>query len=397
MEPNSNVLLVLLLLVGAGLIFAAVKIRFILVKVLSGLLAMVMSMAAGMAIVNDYYGYYQTWSQLTADLNGSYSNFNSAPTLTRSPTGLLAGSLRTIQLPGHKSGINRSGIIYLPPQYFEKQYAHTRFPVIELLHGSPGNPGNWVRAFNLKYRLDSLIGQGLMGPVIAVLPDFNSGHHYQECVDAPGALDDTYITQDVRTDIVNHYRASTVPAEWGIAGFSSGGYCAANLSLRHQADFGAVGIMDGYFRPTDGPAARALHGDPLLMAANNPLEAARHLPAGTRPLPAFWLSAGTGEASDVVAAEAFVGAMRGVEQVTLIREHGAGHNFNSWRAVVAPMLTWMWTQLAPPELRVQFPPTGNTKHSIYIAEPPHKQDGKRARTSSIARGSGIAEPTRAPR
>jgi enterochelin esterase-like enzyme len=367
MEPDSIALVVVLLAAAAGGIAAAVLLRPVVVKVVAGALALVLAATGGMAVVNDYYGYYQTWSQLSADLSGSYAAFSDTATTLRHGGALPAGELRSVTFAGKRSGITRGGIVYLPPQYFEHRYAHTRFPVVELLHGSPGEPMNWIVQLRLAGVMDRLLAAHLVGPMILVMPSSNATHQFEECVNAPGALDDTYISADVPADVRHLFRASQAGAEWGIAGYSSGGYCAANLALRHPADYGAAGIMDGYFRPTDGQAAAALHDSVPAEAANDPLLAANRLPRDAAPLPSFWVSAGSGDAADLTAARAFVKALHGVEQVTLYEEPGAGHNFYAWEPALPRLLAWMWTQLAPPALRVQFPIAGPVRRAVFAA------------------------------
>ncbi|WP_375486162.1 alpha/beta hydrolase [uncultured Jatrophihabitans sp.] len=359
MEPDSRILVVMLFVLAVAAIVGVMRLRLLAVRLVSGLLAIVLSAAAGIAVVNDYYAYYQSWSQLSSDLSGSYSNFNATPAAIRTASAAGDGHVESVLLRGSISGITRRGLVYLPPQYSEPAYAHTAFPVVELVHGTPGDPLRWIVQMRVAHVLDQLIDDHRMGPVIAVMPAMATGRHYEECVDAPKALDDTYLTRDVRADVLARFRASPVPAEWGIAGFSSGGYCAANLALRHRASFGAAGIMDGYFRPSDGPAAAALHFNRAAEDANDPLLAARRLGSGTHPLPSFWLMAGTGDKGDYVAAQAFVHALHGVDAVTLHREPSATHNYRAWRAADPAMLSWLWTQLAPPDLRVQFPITGS--------------------------------------
>lgn len=392
MEPNSILLVVLLVLLSGGLIFAAIRYRPLAVKIAAGAFAVVLAAVSGIAMVNDYYGYYQTWSQLTSDFSGSYTSFADQPTgrRTAGPTG--HGRMESVDLAGPASGINRQGFVYLPPQYFEPQYAHTRFPVVELLHGSPGTPENWVVQINLAGIMDKLISANLAGPMVVVMPAIDAGTNFQECVDAPGAKDDTYISQDVPADVRAHFRVSTVRAEWGIAGYSSGGYCAANLALRHRSDYGAAGIMDGYFRPADGPAAAALHFDSRAEAQNDPLTTAQHLARGTDPLPSLWLSAATGTSKYAKGAQAFVAALHGVEAVPLVAQPGAGHNFYAWRAVIPRMLAWMWTAIAPPDLRVQFPIAGSVDRSVVV--PPLKPSATPATHRTAARPSGSA--SRAP-
>jgi enterochelin esterase-like enzyme len=272
-----------------------------------------------------------------------------------------------VVLRGAKSGITRNGYVYLPPQYFEHRYATTRFPTLELMHGSPGNANNWLVQINIAAVMNKLIAQHLIGPMIVVLPDMNAGNQFQECVNAPGALDDTYISQDVPQDVRAQFRAATDPAQWGISGYSSGGYCAANLALRHRSAYGAAAMMDAYFRATDGPAAAALHNDPAAEAQNDPLAIAQHLGTGAAPLPSLWLSAGTADAKYARGAKAFAAALHGVEAVSLTTEPGANHNFYAWRAVVPRMLAWMWTAIAPPNLRVQFPIAGKVTNSDVVA------------------------------
>lgn len=367
MEPDSVFLVIVLIVLAGGALFAALRYRHLAVRIPSALLTLVLAVVSGVAMVNVYYGYYQTWGQLSADLTNSYTSFETPHTTSHGTVSAGHGEIRQVTLPGKRSGITRSGYIYLPPQYFERAYAHTRFPVVELLHGSPGNPVNWVLQINIQSIMDQLIDKNLAGPMIVVMPSINPHQGFQDCVNAPGALDDTYISQDVPADVRSRFRASRVPAEWGIGGYSSGGYCAANLVLRHRASYGAAGIMDGYFRPGDGPAAAALHNDPRIEAANDPLAAVAHLARGAGPLPSFWISAGTADAKYSLGARAFVRALRGIVGLTYITEPGAGHNFYAWRPAIPQMLAWMWPQISPPALRVNFPIAGPVANSVLVA------------------------------
>jgi enterochelin esterase-like enzyme len=340
------------------------------VRIPAAVLAVTLSGTAGIAVVNDYYGYYQSWAQLSADLRGSYNTY-AEPARVRSrvltkTSGVPTGRLMRMVFAGSRSHIDRGGLVYLPPQYFEAQYAATRFPVIELVHGSPGSPYNYVVHLHVVRVLDKLIAEHLMGPVVLVMPTMNQGRHFEECVNAPRAPDDTYISSDVRADVLDNFRVATDPAQWGIAGYSSGGYCAANLALRHRANLGAPAVMDGYLRPQDGPAATAVHDDPAAELANDPMATASALSPTTSPLPAFWLAAGTGDAGDFVSAAQFAAALHGIEQVGLYREPGAGHNFYAWAAALPHALAWLWAQLAPPDLRTAFPVAGAVQGSDIV-------------------------------
>jgi enterochelin esterase-like enzyme len=401
LEPDSILLVWLLVLAAAAMLWVLVRYRHLLVRGTAGLLALVLAGTAGVAVVNDYYGYYQTWSQLWADATGSYSAF--AASGARSATSSTAtGSLLTVRLPGPRTRIDRTGLVYLPPQYFQARYRHTNFPVVELVHGTPGGPWTWVGHVEIVSVMNNLIREHVIGPMVLVMPRTFVGHHYEECVNAPHALDDTYLTQDVRTDVEAKFRVSHVSADWGIAGYSSGGYCAANLALRHPSTFGAAAIMDGYFRPQDGEAAGALHYNPAAEAANDPLLLAAALRRSASPLPAFWVSAGTRTAADLRAAEAFVAALHGVEQVSFFRDPNAGHTFYEWDASIPHVLSWMWADLAPPELRVQFPIAGPIQNEELVPrlivspiQPPAALQPS-GRGSVVARRRPAGAPVAAP-
>lgn len=368
MDPNSPFLVVVLGLSAVALLVVIMRYRKLAVRIVASVLTLALAALGGMAVVNDYYGYYSTWGQLGQDLSGSYSTFSTASLASRTSADPLVGRVELIDLPGALSKINREGFVYLPPQYFEPRYAHTRFPVVELLHGSPGDPLQWINHMGTPSIMNQLLTEHLLGPMVLVVPATYSGRRFTECLNVPRALDETYLVRDVRTDLISRFRVSADPAQWGMIGMSSGGYCAANIALQHRGAFGAAGIMSGYFRPQDGPAAAVLHHNPAAEAANDPLLLARKLTPDTSPLPAFWLSAGTAVPSDIAGARAFARALHGVEQVEVLAEHGGEHTISTFRPAFIRMLPWMWQQLAPPDLRVRFPVAGGvTNGSVHVS------------------------------
>lgn len=370
MGPASPVLFVALLMACVGMLVVIARARRWVLASLCGLIVIVLAMLAGIVEVNRYYGYYHSWSALLQDLSGAPPDLGPAARRASFDPGasaIEAGELSWVRLPGQLSHLNRAGLIYLPPQYHEAQYAKVRFPLIELIHGSPGLPTDWYYALQVQKVLNRLIAQRFIGPAVAVMPAMNPNlHTFQDCVNSPRAADDTYLAKDVPTDVRKLYRVSADPAELGIGGYSSGGYCAANLALRHRTSFGAAAIMDGYFRAIDGPAGAALHHDAAADAANSPLLTADKLHAGTAPLPAMWVSAGTNDRGDYETARAFVRSMSRLEQVTFAVAPGGGHNFYAWARLVPRMLPWLWQQVAPPQLQRQFPLIGGP-NSVYVA------------------------------
>ncbi len=370
--PDSRLLTVLLVTASVALLVATVRLRFLPVRVLCGALSVLVAMTGGIAAVNFYYGYYTTWGQVAADFNGGTGNLG-VITATAGAAPLGSGRIGWVQYPGRLSGYSRRGLIYLPPQYSQARYAHLRFPVAELFHGTPGTPLTWNTVLRIGQVADSLLARHLIGPMVLVMPAINgTGHSYQDCVNGPAVNDETYLLKDVRRDVLARYRVSSDPYQWGAAGYSSGGYCAANLALRHPSSFGAAAILNGYYRATDGPAAGALNNDQPLEAANSPLYLAERLNLNSSPLPAFWVAAGTSDKADYPAAVMFAAAMNRVRQVPFVKLN-AGDTANAWSAAMPAALAWLWQQLAPPDLRAEFPVGGAPSGLISsIPVPPVK-------------------------
>lgn len=351
MEPTSPALVVGLLSVAVALLTVALLRRRIVTSTLAVVLALSLAMLAGVTLVNDYYGYYRTWTALRQDLGSESLSLTAPAAARRAAWRNLHGRLESIRVPGAR--VDRSALVYLPPQY--QSNPADRFPMAELLHGSPGQPSDWVTSLQIVHVMDSLISAHQLGPLVLVMPSINSGRDYEDCVNGPLAADETYVADDVPAYMRAHYRVSPDAAQVGIAGFSSGGYCAANLALRQPGRFGAAAVIDGYFRAQDGPAAAALGQRPALLAANSPLYLAARLSPGTHPLPAFWVMAGTGAYGDYLAAESFVAELDRCDDPAFVLDPGAGHNFYAWQKAVPSMLVWLWTELAAPGQRAQYP------------------------------------------
>ena len=357
MCPTSPLLVIVLLGIAIGMLVLLVRLSQLALKIVTGAVALTIAMVTGLVLVNDYYGYYRAWGDVYRDIRGT-STTEALPGVSRSSHAFLqSGTVEQISLAGRSSGINRDGLVYLPPQYFDPRFQKVKFPVIEMFHGSPGKPDNWLNSVHVTRIVDELLASHQMGPAVLVMPAINQGNGVEECLNGPRAQDDTYLTTDVPADIRSKYRVSVDPAQWGLLGFSSGGYCAANLALRHPSLYGTAASLDGYYRPTDGPAGGLLKDSPSLLGANDPYSAALTLPGDARPLPSFWVMAGEG-GPDATHAKDFVAALSHVEQVPLLLVRSAGHDFYAWSAALLPALKWSWQLLAPPDLRVLFPIAG---------------------------------------
>jgi S-formylglutathione hydrolase FrmB len=230
----------------------------------------------------------------------------------------------------------------LPPQYFDPAHKKASFPVVELLHGDPGNPAGWIYALHVPELLDSAIDAGEIGPMVVVMPATFDGSHGQDCVDAPhGQLDDTYLSVDVPVDVMHDFRVLPQGPHWAIGGLSDGGFCAANLALRHPGQYGAVASMDGFYSAYSDLAVmnKMFGAGSSSIAENDPSTLATDVNSS---LPRFWLMSGSGNAVDTVAAQDFREIVATREQVEYVVLPGGKHTPPAWRTALPALLTWTW-------------------------------------------------------
>ncbi len=370
LEPQSWVLFALLVVLFGVLIWRVIVTRHLATKIIAAVLSFVMAMSFGVLAVNRYFGYYATWGAAIADF--SNPSPNAGPQVSQGSL-LTSGSkdhsfdqravyLRlalqdgytfALDMPGKLSHINRVGYVYLPPQYFEPQYATYRFPVIELIHGQPGDPADWINVVGVTQTLTELIRAHQASPVVLVMPSANGGNRISlQCLNQVGGPADlTYLAQDVPNDIAHMLRVQLPGLGWGVAGYSEGGYCAANMALRFRYRYGFAASLSGYFTPYDnklasGKTVSPFGNDSALKIANTPVDEVRTVAAGAR-LPQFWLGAGADDKLDVANATYFAQELQVHEaSVPLVFTPGGGHTMGTWHAEVPPMLTWMSRGLA---------------------------------------------------
>ena len=374
-EPQGTGLFLLLMAIFAALVVWAVVAKYVVIRVLAASLAFIPAVAFGIAAVNRYYDYYQTWGGMINDLTGqgTSSTYNYSVVgdslkqvdkeirrVTSIAEDRQAGYLFRTTVAGPRSHITRDVFVYLPPQYFQKPYAHYRFPVIELLHGSPGEPQTWVDVLSVIPTFLNLLGSHPGDAAVLVMPDTDGGGQYSlQCLNNPGGIQDmTYLTVDVPDYIDKLVDVQPPGRAWGLAGYSAGGYCTANIALREPERYGAAGVMSGYFDPllSQVPAGNKPGGKPhlvnvftrypALQRINTPMWYVLRVPISDE-LPAFWLAAGAEDRGDVIAAADFRQLLQTrLADVPFLIIRGGGHEASVWRDALGSMLAWMTPQLA---------------------------------------------------
>jgi enterochelin esterase family protein len=148
-------------------------------------------------------------------------------------------------------------LAYLPPGYDDGQQ---RYPAVYLLAGFTKKGASYLNfeawEENLQERLDRLIGQGDVRPMIVFLPDAFTRLGGSQYINS-GA---TGRYQDYLLELVEwcdrRFRTIPRPSARAVAGKSSGGFGALRLALDRPGVFGLVADHSGdkYFEMCYGPA-----------------------------------------------------------------------------------------------------------------------------------------------
>lgn len=251
------------------------------------------------------------------------------------------GAVIELALPGSVSGFGtHTALVYLPPQYFTEQ--SRRFPVLYLIHGSPGAPVDWFRAARAASAGMAAARAG--HPVILIAPRASrSWSDDSECVDRPSEHVESYLTRDVVA--VADRLLRTVPSREGraIIGNSAGGFCALNLGLRHREVFSGIGDLSGYDHPTfDGGMAALFGRRPDLSrtaASEDPSQYARGL--SSSPRMRIWFDSGRADLLPLREVARLSRVLRRAGHLVVLRERAGGHDYGVWRPALAESVVWL--------------------------------------------------------
>lgn len=264
----------------------------------------------------------------------------------------LQGRVLARTIPGGASGfVGRPAEIYLPPRALHDPRA--RMPVVELLHGVPGGPTDWVVKGRLLDVASAFASNHDGEAPIVVMPDINGSRRGDtECIRTPTGADvEQYLAQVVPSWVIRNLPATTDHHRWLVAGVSEGGTCAAMLSLRHPQVFPAFADLSGLAQPTVGAVndppktIRQLFGGSVAAYdEHDPLWLLRHGHVRTR---AAWIAAGANDLEDRSNQSALAGAAQadGVPVRTVIV--AGGHHWAAWTSALEQMLPWFWQQPGP--------------------------------------------------
>lgn len=313
-------------------------------RVLLALLSAVAVLASAAVGVNAYFGYFRTLGEAL----GKPPPHETSLARVRAREGARSGhgTVVSLTIPGTVSGfVAQPAQVYLPPAWSVPR--QPPLPVIMLLHGTPGDPTDWVEAGQAQATADAWAAtHGGVAPVL-VMPDINGSFTDDtECVDSPLGYVETYLTVDVPAAV--RATLGTLPPgpAWAVAGLSEGGSCAIMLALRHPDLFATFGDFSGLAGPRVGETnddtadtvAQLFGGSQQAFAAHEPADL---LASGRFPHTGGWFEVGALDDEPLAAAQqlAPLTAAAGIATCLVVVPDG-DHTFDLWSAAFRQSLPW---------------------------------------------------------
>lgn len=347
-----------LLAVGAVALLLARwdRIRGLFPRLTMLLLCQVTALVTVFAVTNHAQGFYATWDDLLggSSESGKLSGDDGGP-----PPGGTVGASRPFQrvlrnnqrfepytegfvqtaLAGKRSGISGEVAVWVPPGYHDPANRGRSYPVLMLLHGVPGSVSGWVGPMDIGATVEPLVKSGKLQPFIMVVPYIGGGSRNTECSDVPGrALISTWLTQDVRQMVLDNFRATEAGTGWGVMGYSTGGFCAVSLALRHpELMHAGVGLASDNFG-----GSRVAYATAEQRQQNSPLWLLKHGSGQQRPR--ILLAASRQDSSAKLSYSQELQRLA-PETVTLLAFEKGGHSQGTWKKMMPQSLEWLNRQL----------------------------------------------------
>ncbi len=225
-------------------------------------------------------------------------------------------------------------LVYLPAGYS----AADRLPVFYMLHGMPGKPVAFTVNANVEVRLERLIRERRVAPMILVFPDGRINGRTasdSEWANTPSGNYEDYVTDVVR-DVDQRFATLPERQDRAIAGLSAGAYGAANVGLHQDATFGLIQVWSGYFVETHNgvfaDAGRAV------MAYNSPLDYVRTMRRTLRRFPLRVFIYGGRDDPETSQIPAMAAVLRAEGARASWAVYPGGHSWKTWTPHVDQML-----------------------------------------------------------
>jgi len=242
-------------------------------------LAVPLCLLSAALAVNVWVGYFPTvhtaWTQLTA---GPLPNQTDRATVTAMQLkGVMPakGVVVPVNISADASKFKHRGeLVYLPPAWFAST-PPPRLPAMMMIGAEINTPADWLRAGNAVSTADAFAAaRGGNAPVLVFADSGGAFGNDTECVNGSRGNAADHLTKDIVPFMISNFGVSPDPSHWGVAGFSTGGTCAVDLTVMHPDLFSVFIDISGDLGPNSGTkaqtVARLFGGNAAAWAAFDP-------------------------------------------------------------------------------------------------------------------------------
>ncbi len=311
-------------------------------------------------IANSYFGFYSTWTDLLGTAGGPGVVVDHKPGNAIKVTGEQkfysaqgsakerSGMIQKVQLTGAVSGLSSAAYVYLPPQYFQADYAARQFPMALVLSGYPGSAEKLISLMQWPASTLTAINDKQLPPTVLVMmrPTLVSNRD-TECMDVPGGPQvETFFTEDLPKAMSSGYRIAPQASAHAAMGDSTGGYCALKFALRKPDSYGAAISLSASYNVSNDPTTGDLFGGSADLKQQNDLLWRLH---SAPPVPVSLLLATSYDEDNYKDTQAMVAAFKSPTKISTITLDTGGHNFHTWNREIPPALAWLGRQLVVPQ------------------------------------------------
>lgn len=225
-------------------------------------LAVPMSALCAGLMLNLWVGYFPTvqtaWGQLTGGPLPGQTDSATIAKMLATKSVPAKGKVVPVTITGPSQFKHRGELVYLPPAYFASN-PPPALPTVMMIGGQFNTAADWIRAANAVGTIDDFAARnGGNAPVLVFADSGGAFNNDTECVNGVRGNAADHLTRDVVPYMVEHFGVSDDPANWGVVGWSSGGTCALNLTVKYPELFSTFVDIDGDFAPNAGTKAQTI-------------------------------------------------------------------------------------------------------------------------------------------
>jgi len=221
------------------------------------IVAVPMSALCAALMLNLWVGYFPTvqtaWGQLTGGPLPGQTDHDTVAKMLAAGTVPASGVVLAVTTPSEASAFRHRGeLVYLPPAYFASNPPPV-LPTVLMIGGQFNTPADWIRTAGAVNTIDEFAARhGGNAPVFVFADSGGSFNNDTECVNGVRGNAADHLTKDIVPYMVTNFGVSDRASDWGVVGWSSGGTCALNLTVKYPDLFSAFVDIDGDLYPNSG-------------------------------------------------------------------------------------------------------------------------------------------------